>query len=221
MRWHNYYLIALVAYLTHTEQLRADTTKAMPCVTEICIGDNLDRLKTIDWDAVTNRPASPIKKQEYLPPIYNRYPDRISDYLYRGTFDRTIISHLQGMTSACKAHDLIGSYTSPSGHTTKVTIRLTPDVTGKQSWKVIIISRIIGGELNREELQQAFLLMDKKYSEFDYQHKPPKEWAGLYMRMFIGHPAFVLQLQLPTPDKLRKLYRMNPGCKAGNSFNIN
>lgn len=192
----------------------------MPCVNEVCINDNLKSLKSISWEKTINPSQNSTKKYEKLKPIYYQFPDKVSDHLYRGTFDGSVLSYLEKITYACKPHDLIGSYLSSSGHKTKVTLRLSPDQKGQQSWRVIAISRVISGDLRRTDVQSAFSQMDRKYADYDSHIHPPKEWHASYIKMFIGQPAFLLQLQLPIPDKLQRLYEVNPLCPKSNYVSI-
>lgn len=143
-----------------------------PCVQELCIGDGLDKLRTIDWQTVayTSERVTRIRKEDRArrAKVFPGFgADGVPSYLIVGKFDRDLIGSMASVSAACAPNGLEGTFISEGGHKTIVTVSLLPTtIPERMMWRVTSISRIYSGmerPSDRGELNQA---LNAKYARF-------------------------------------------------------
>ena len=143
-----------------------------PCVQEVCIGDGLDKLRTIDWQTVayTSERVNRIRKEDRArrAKVFPGFgADGVPSYLVVRKFDRDLIGSMASISAACAPNGLEGTFISEGGHKTVVTVSLLPTkIPEKMVWRVTSISRIYSGmerPSERGELNQA---LNAKYGRF-------------------------------------------------------
>lgn len=150
------------------------TKNGMPCVGEICIGDDIQSLSKVKWQPSTTmligKPLSSMTntgalvqewKGKVAPSAHGFLPDAVP-YLSQKTFDNNGISKLSKIKGFCDRIplDLTGKFKSESGYETSVGVNVEPGPDpSSQALRVIRIIRSYPQSMTiaqRKELQEQF-----------------------------------------------------------------
>lgn len=142
-----------------------------PCMSNICLGDDLESLKKIKWEPAKN--LKPIEKmrRDDLERLYKAYKGKEEDlnralpYIKRN-FDNVGLDLMKKVKAACTINAVSGKFVTENGNKTHVVVMLMGPP-GKQKWTVSMIKREFDGvETNAQRLEIKNSLM-KRYSKFD------------------------------------------------------
>lgn len=186
----------------------------LPCVGEVCLGDDVSRLGSIAWTSASDAAARPItaRQMQRLETIYRGRYDDMAPYLLRGAFDKRILGALGNIQAACRPHDLIGQYLSEGGNPTRVTIRLLPDEAGRQTWRVVAIHREFPEATSRRQQEEVRQKLETRYGRYDMHRRSPQPGEASYLYAWIGRPTMLLTLTLPPPSVMEDRHAKHPLC---------
>jgi hypothetical protein len=191
----------------------AHASNSLPCVKEVCVGDGIERLRTIDWEPARHLDHRISNAQmKRLRSIYVGDIARVAPYLKKGVFDNDALHQLSRIDGACRMHDLIGKFVSDGGNPTQVTLRLLPEAGKRQTWRVVFISRSFPDARSRRDQETIKRALDERYGAHDIHRHPPRPGEGGYLYSWIGHPVALLSLTLPDPRSVNDTLALHPGC---------
>jgi len=216
-------VIALVIAMTLCAlEATAAAPEPMPCVDEICLGDGIHRLDTIQWDDIPGTTARAMsgRQRQKLEALYKGRFDDIAPGLAHGTFDHRVLRRLDRVEAACGGNSLTGQFTSAGGNPTRVTLSLLPDASGRQSWQVTAITRSFPAAKNRRQQQDVQQQLDARYGRYDMHRRSPQTGQASYLYSWTGMPTLVLNLNLPPPGVMEARFALNTLCPRPRSSNI-
>ncbi|MEZ5659906.1 MAG: hypothetical protein R3E83_15640 [Burkholderiaceae bacterium] len=157
-----------------------------PCLAEVCIGDGLEPLNALQWEAAVSptsgREKTTVGKRKIVRGDLSRASgsfrgevEPIIAYLVDGRFDGDTLPHLAKVTAACTTHALQGHFKSASGLPTQVDIVLTPGTgpTDRQRWTVVRILRVIPPAATPEEAKAVKAALDERYAKWRLGKRAP------------------------------------------------
>lgn len=143
-----------------------------PCVAEVCIGDELDKLRGIDWQPVhyTSDRVKRIRKEDRARRA-KTYPgfgnDGVPSFLIVGAFDKDLLDDLARVNVACSPNDVTGTYLTESGHKTQVDVSLLPvDDSENMVWRVTRIGRSYKGLEAASQRKQLLEDLNARYGKY-------------------------------------------------------
>lgn len=197
----------------------------MPCVKEVCIGDDLNKLQSIKFKPVNPARAQGMSKRKQIDraEIYgNTQSAELPAYLVLGEFDENALDDMTKIKTACHPlNSLAGVYVSDSGYKTSVHVGLWPDKSGNMKWLVKGISRTYEGMKSRNENDQLIQDLQEKYAKWDVRTvgQPKPGQAGM-MLVPLREPILTL-FMAPTTEAIQEdNYKKNPLCKPSKKINL-
>jgi len=197
----------------------------MPCLKEVCIGDDLSKLRGINFKPVNPERAKKVskKKQADRAEMFGKQPGaNVPAYLTIGAFDENALDDMATIKAACHPlNSLEGDYVSESGYKTNVIVALWPDKSGNMKWLVKGLSRAYKGVQSRGESDQLMQDLREKYAQWDIAKvgQPKPSNAGM-MLIPLREPILTLTLA-PTPEVLQtENYKKNPLCKPSKKMSL-
>ncbi len=179
---YKFALLALILGLNVSQPLLA---AEMPCVKEVCIGDDLNKLRGIKFQPVDESRVAIVnkRKQTDRAEIYGKFDgSEVPASLILGKFDENTLDEMAKMSVACSpANGLEGTYISESGYKTNIHVALWPDSSGNMKWLVKSISRAYKGLQSRNETNRLIQGLREKYAKWDiaYLGQPKPGFAGM------------------------------------------
>lgn len=197
----------------------------MPCVKEVCIGDDLNKLQSIKFKQVDPARAQSVSKRKQIDraEMYGSTQSaELPAYLVLGEFDENALDDMTKIKAACHPfNSLEGVYVSDSGYRTSVQVGLWPDKSGNMKWLVKGISRAYKGMESRSESNQLIQDLQEKYAKWDVSKvgQPKPGQAGM---MLIPVRETILTLFMaPTAEAIQvDNYKKNPLCKPLKKINL-
>ena len=197
----------------------------MPCVKEVCIGDDLSKLHGIKFQSVNASRAEKVstRKRIQRTEMYGKFQQtELPAYMVLGEFDENILDEMAKIKVACSpANGLDGTFVSDSGYKTSVQVALWPDKSGNMKWLVKGISRAYKGVQSGSETEQLIQDLREKYAKWDMgkvgQPKPGQ--AG--MMLIPVHEPILTLILAPTAEVISPdSYKKNPLCKSSKKVNL-
>jgi hypothetical protein len=167
----------------------------LPCLRQICVGDDLPRVLSISWEPVTLAagPASSSTNQSSSS-AFGRLRtflradeailERIAPYWSHRMFDATGLDALGQVQAVC--HDLgvwmrpQATYVNDDGYTTIVTFEPVPSIDSKrQRFRVATVTRIYPQDTSEDELVRIGSEIAAKYGElpmYASETQPGVQW---------------------------------------------
>lgn len=140
-----------------------------PCVQELCVGDGLSELKTIQWEKIKSTQPSRGNSQDKVKSTYRGALNAAMPYLLSSRFDSDALPVLAGVIADCGYREpLYGYFLSSAGNKTEVVISLnvTPQDANKQEWIVQSIRRDYPDGLSPQQKNEAEKQLTERYKEF-------------------------------------------------------
>ncbi len=140
-----------------------------PCMSNICLGDDLQTLKKVKWEPVKNIKA--FARKEDLRKINKTYRGKEEDlaqatpYLKKG-FDNSGLDLMQKVKAACDINAVSGKFMTESGNKTHVVVMMMGPP-GKQRWQVSMIKREFEGVVTQAQQLEVKNELLKRYAKFD------------------------------------------------------
>jgi len=205
--------VALIAALPNAQSQDAVTLEknGRPCVAELCLGDGLPELAKIKWDRAKNIfsktqtvPYSTTRKLRpnevvALGKLYRGEINPVGAYLKDNMFDSESLPALGRVNVACERNELVGTFTTKSGNSTRVAIMLTPVLAepGQHRWTVISIVRNYPAAITNVQVAELEKQLTGRYHAYGANNigiKNAKAGEGRFF--FLRSPTFGFHLQL-------------------------
>jgi hypothetical protein len=193
-----------------------------PCLSDICIGDELSALSKIEWDPVrvpftSKAAASYALPDEEMKKITVKFAPasapavrNAGSYIASNAFDNAGISKLAKVSGFCEPVILSGSFTSPGGHKTHVVLNVaTADSPSVATWRVMSITRTFPAEYTKAQVGELATALKQRYAEVkqgSLDMKVPVWDFSIYTR------KLTLQAPMENSGKVRDKLRQYPGC---------
>lgn len=203
----------------------------MPCLSGICIGDELSTLADVEWlEARSTRPAPGLSSlrltKEYDPSplavrkVLKMFPDGASPppeelmpYLAHGTFDSTVLAEIAELEGFCEPWDslypLEGQFESASGHVTIVGVNVRAGENPEdQALRVSRITRKYEGEYTAEQRRDLVDQIDQRYAGIPEHGNefPNVKFDGSTLRLWESADTWQ-----NAPERVKRY----PGCLSG------
>jgi hypothetical protein len=187
----------------------------LPCLRQVCVGDDLPRVLSIPWEPVTlaagpasssanQGSSSPLERLRTILRADEATLERIAPYWSHRMFDATGLDALGQVRAVC--HDLgvwmrpQATYVNDHGHTTIVTFEPVPSIDSQtQRFRVATVTRIYPEDTSEDELARIGREIAVKYGElpmYASETQPGVQWLpeareGPTLRLFgpIGDSA--------------------------------
>lgn len=227
-------LFLYAAVFSATAMADDNVRDGRPCLSGICVGDEISTLTGIKWQPATNIMGMPIKSNDQVDvkSLLKKFaPSSAADvtaaapYLMYHSFDGQAIQKLAKVKGFCEKDILgvIGNFISDSGHKTQVFVNVVPGADpATQSLRVTQIERTFPAEYTREQINELSKQLEERYRGvkrtsspmFAFQSGPKPSWA------FVVSFERKLTLSAPMGDSkhIRDQLLKYPGC--GKSLKI-
>lgn len=171
--------ITIVCLMAATSHAAAEefVKNWQPCMSGVCIGDELSSLSKIKWDVTGARfgakPASAMKLDDakmktltdkFAPASAAAVRD-VAGYLALGMFDQEALPKIAKLNGFCEPVEFAGTFKSPEGHLTRVEINGEPGATpSAQSWRVRSILRRFPKDMTAAQTQELLAQLKQRYA---------------------------------------------------------
>lgn len=196
----------------------------MPCVKEVCIGDDLNKLRGIKFQPINSARLERVSKRRMIEraEMYGYQNTDLPAYLALGEFDESVLTEMEKIKAACHPRNLLeATYISDSGYKTGVQVGLWPDKSGNMKWLVMGVSRAYKGIDSSSERDQLVQDLHEKYAQWDTSKvgQPKPGQAGM-MLVPVRAPLMTLFLA-PTIEAIQvENYKKNPQCKPAKKISL-
>lgn len=169
-------IVTTLSSIVSPAHARADNppvVKGMPCIAEVCIGDNIKNLGHIQWKAINLTNVAP----QYLPKVDNLAIGTPADikafapYWNTRVIDKKAISILSRLKAVCKTSNynrpLRGQYIAKNGKPVSVTFSIIPSPDRKSQRIVVtqIFKLLHEGRMTTQQSNELIEEIKKKYAE--------------------------------------------------------
>lgn len=222
---HSYREILFAAFFSSLTTMQPLFAAEMPCVKEVCIGDGLDKLRSIKFQPVNTSRVEKLSKRKRADRVekYGGFKDtQPPDFLILAEFDENALDDIAKIKAACSPlNELNGIYISESGHKTNIHLALWPDKSGNMEWLVKGIGRAYKGLQSRGEADQLIQDLREKYAKWDTgKVGQPKPWEAGMMLVPVREPVMTLFLAPSLEVIYADAYKKNPLCKPTRRINV-
>jgi hypothetical protein len=136
----------------------------LPCINNICLGDDLSSLEKISWEAKKIRSKPSLSK---LKKVYRGSDESIQNaalYLDRG-FDNEGLKFLKEIKVACQNKSISGKFVTENGNPTVVTVTLMPTKNpDQQRWTVTNIARTYPSAISNQQKTEVISQIKERYA---------------------------------------------------------
>ena len=196
-----------------------------PCLSGICVGDDLSALSEIKWDIVKsmigNKPVKSFKirdaslkelTQNFAPETASAVKEA-APYLLEKGFDCEAIPKLSNIKGFCQPVDLdlVGHFKSDSGFPTRVNVNVEPGSSAtEQSLRVKFIIRHYPQEHTTTQIRELAAQLKERYagvkaSTFPDQNVPTWKFDEFNRELWLMAPV-------GNRSQKRDLLKQYPGC---------
>lgn len=224
---------AVTAFVASASFAESFEKNGMPCVAEICLGDELGELQKVRWDkAQEKNPFAPNKvfysankkldaaQLQEVGKIFRGDLGAAAPYLADRLFDNDALPLLTKAKAACWDYGLKGTFTTASGNPTTVLIDLAPDqnTTSEHRWTVVGIDRKLPAVLSQVQRAEAHMQLTARYASFGLKKNYPKVDFGTTGSN--GGPEFSFRLRLLRSIDARDRLKMHPLCGGSTKVSV-
>lgn len=225
-------LFLYAAVFSATAMADDNVRDGRPCLSGICVGDEVSTLSGIKWQPASfmGKPIISLKMSdakenlksqlEKFAPNSAAAVTAAAPYLRFNSFDSQAIPKLAKITGFCRRElvGMVGTFISDSGHQTTVYINVVPGVEpSSQSLRVTQIERTFPREYTSEQMSALSKQLEERYREV----KKARPFASVTEPtwQFVGYER-KLTLYAPIGDNvhIRDQLMKYPGC--GKSLKI-
>lgn len=232
---NQYPIIALLLLASATVSGESYEKNELPCVAEICVGDGLEDLAKVKWDRAANPMSIALGKPEYadsrairpddlarLKALYRDNIGQAAPYLAIGAFDGKALPALASLKTTCGPHALEGTFTTQSGHPTKVRIALVPDEQdlSTQRWTVISISRTFPAAQSGTQRADIRQQLEDRYRRFNRSKGIPRGVRGQFSIIYTGMWNDTIGFELRLAPVLGEKYKLHPACGGATPISV-
>lgn len=200
----------------------------MPCLSGVCVGDDIVNLKSINWKPAVSDMGRPLASitpdilgknrmtevSKFFPPQIDKAElESIAPYISLGRLDSNGIELLTKIKVFCEPPEgLDASFVSESGNHTRVSFRIFQNLNGIPSIRVRGISRHFSNNLSKHELAEIEDELAKRYAKVKNESYDLPNKATWYYQS----GTYLLALRAPSVDLARnlKLFMESPGCRG-------
>jgi len=211
----------------------------LPCIFEVCIGDSISSLANIKWDRAKGMFSTPQEpdyisdrkisdnERKSISSKFHGDTTNASKYLLSRQFDSDSLPYLEQINYTCDQHgDLIGTFTTSSGHLTRVGINIIPDEhdATKQRWVVTTIDRIFLNAITSEQKSDIKSQLMARYKICDLKNYNQKSRAFCRVATdnlsYNGAVSLYLALSGTAVQNISDRIKMNPKCGGSSKIKI-
>lgn len=201
-----------------------------PCLSGICVGDEILTLTGIKWQPATNILGVPIKSNDQvdMKSLLKKFaPSAATEvaaaapYLMYSGFDGQAIQKLAKVTGFCERNvvGLVGKFMSDSGHKTQVYVNVVPGADpSTQSLRVTQIERTFPAEYTREQINELSKQLEERYRGVKKTHPWPSVTEPTWEFVVSFERKLALYAPMGDSRHIRDQLLKYPGC--GKSLKI-